>query len=33
MRKPVVSFEEKNGWKGILSTFEENPRGLDEPVS
>ena len=29
---PIKSLIEKNGWKGILSRLEFNPRGLLEPV-
>jgi hypothetical protein len=29
---PIKSLIEKNGWKGILSRLEFNPKGLLEPV-
>lgn len=33
IKNPVISFDEKKGWNGILSEFEVNPEGFDDPVS
>lgn len=32
-KNPNRSLTEKYGWKGLLSKFLSNPRGLDDPVS
>jgi len=32
IRTPIRSLIVKNGWNGILSRLEFNPRGLLEPV-
>jgi hypothetical protein len=31
MKNPKMSFNEKNGWKGILNVLLFNPRGLFDP--